>query len=112
MENQITIHLTDDEYTALREEARQSGQEIEALIRELLEEIVARQKRAARRAKRPQTKREVSELLYDTGLTEHIPSGRIPSEEEEAERKHLADLFSQIGGKPASEMVIEDRGPY
>ena len=41
-----------------------------------------------------------------------MPTGHANFEEVESERKRLADLLGQAGGKPASEMVIEDRGPY
>lgn len=110
MENQITIHLTDDEYTALSEEARQSGQEIEALIRKLLSEIVARQRQAAQASTRSLSRQEIEEYLYNEGLIESMPTGEPLSEEEEAEIERLGTLFGQ--GKPLSEMIIEDRGPY
>ena len=112
MKHEVVVHLTDDEYTELTTEAQQNGQELEELIQDLLDEVVVRRRRSSIKFSHPPTKRELSELLYYSGLSESIPSGRSLSAEEETELKRLADLFGQAGGKPASEMVIEDRGPY
>ncbi len=50
------------------------------------------------------------EQQYREGKTLNIPTRRRLTQEEQAERERLAKLFA--GGKPISEMVIEDRGPY
>lgn len=55
------------------------------------------------------TRREVQEYLYKEGVIEQIPTNGPETPDEEKERSRLAHLFGQ--GKPASEMVIEDRGP-
>lgn len=110
MKHEMVVRLTDDGYAALTEEAKQNGQELEDLIQDLLDEIVARRIHPPIKSNRPHTRREISELLYYGGLTESIPSGEPLSAEEEAELERLGTLFGQ--GKPLSEMIIEDRGPY
>jgi hypothetical protein len=50
------------------------------------------------------------EKQYREGKILNIPVRRPLTRQEQAERERLARLFS--GGKPASEMAIEDRGPY
>lgn len=118
MAHEMTIRLTDDEYAILAEEAEFTGQELGELMQELLEEIVAKRARRAKKRRvtkkpdHPLSNREISELFYREGLTTHIPSGERLSPEDEAELKRIGDLLGQAGGKPASEMVIEDRGPY
>src|SRR5258708_5085797 len=59
---------------------------------------------------RPLKGRELMEKLYREGVIENIPTREPLTEEEKAERARLAQLFA--GGKSASEIVIEDRGPY
>lgn len=122
MEHQITVQLTEDEYTLLKAKAEMNGQKLEALIHDLL--LLGKMEMEARRIPLSQKPNlpdkpgrllsnwEISELFYREGLTERIPSGKPLSAKEAAELKRLADLFGQAGGKPASEMVIEDRGPY
>jgi hypothetical protein len=112
MEPEKIVRLTNNEYAAFTAEAKQTGQELEDLIHEALDEYLAKRIRLSIKASHTPTRREISEILYYGGLTERIPSGRMLSKEEEAERQRLADLFGQAGGKLASEMVIEDRGPY
>jgi hypothetical protein len=127
MDHQLIVHLTDNEYAALLSEAQEMGEPIEALSHELLVGLLLEAKRvgkpayqllsphlrsrSARQPKRLSTKREIDEYLYSKGLLQSLPTGEF-SEEREKERKRLADLLGQGEGKPASEMVIEDRGPY
>jgi hypothetical protein len=59
---------------------------------------------------RPLTGREFMEQLYRDGTILNIPTWEPLTEEEEAERARLAQVF--VGGKPLSEIVIEGRGPY
>lgn len=61
---------------------------------------------AARRGKPPET--VLHDLIQDLQSTSTEKRPLTP--EEQAERERLAQLFA--GGKPASQMVIEDRGPY
>lgn len=50
------------------------------------------------------------ELQYRDGELLNLPTGEPLSQEEQAELERLGQVFA--GGKPLSEMVIEDRGPY
>ncbi len=109
MAYQMTVTLSDQEYAALEAEAAKSGKQPETL----LHEIMARQLHTSstpETAKRPLTGREFMEQQYREGKTLNIPTRRRLTQEEQAERERLAKLFA--GGKPISEMVIEDRGPY
>jgi hypothetical protein len=112
MEHQMIVRLTDDEYTALTAQAKQTGKEIEALIHELLDEILKMRTRSSQKSNHTLSREELEEYLYEEGVIDYIPTHRVYSKEEEEERQRLADLFGQAGGKSASEMVIEDRGPY
>jgi|GraSoi2013_100cm_1033763.scaffolds.fasta_scaffold134061_2 hypothetical protein len=58
---------------------------------------------------RPLTAREFMEQQYLEGELLNLPTRQPWSQEERAERERLAQAFA--GGKSASEMVIEDRGP-
>jgi hypothetical protein len=110
MAHQINITLTDNEYDAL---SAKTGKDDKAL-EELLHELLTHHLQAPSSPKRPPTtSRDISLCLYRQGLIEHIPEGRVDTPEEAAERRRLAELFGQVepGGKLASEMVIEDRGP-
>ena len=104
MAYQMTVTLTDAEYVALSKEAAESGKPIESLLHEVLVQHIG-----PSTSKHSITSREIQEYLYREGLIEHIPSNEPDTPETEAERERLTHLFSQ--GKPASEMVIEDRGP-
>jgi len=112
MTHEITVSLTDEEYAALAIKAEETNDEIEALIHILRNRLRKRYILSTRNSSRSPEQQAVSEALYEAGLINHIPTGERLSEEEEAELKRLADFFGQAGGKPASEMVIEDRGPY
>src|SRR5438874_346816 len=105
MAYQMTITLTDQEYAALAAEASKIGKQPEALLRDMVQRL-----QSSSPAKRPMTEREFEEKLYREGLIENIPTRHSLTPEEQAERERLGQLFA--GGKPMSEMVIEDRGPY
>jgi hypothetical protein len=51
----------------------------------------------------------VQDFLYREGVAENIPTNEPDTPDEMVERERLAQLFGQ--GKPASEIVIDDRGP-
>jgi hypothetical protein len=106
MEYQITVHLTDQEYIALTAEATRSGKQPETILHELMSERF----QTSSSAKSSLTEHEFMEQLYREGDLLNIPLRRPLTEQERALREHLAQVFS--GGKPLSEMVIEDRGPY
>lgn len=105
MTHQITIELTEQEYAALVDEAVKNGKKPETLLHETMREWLH-----TGRAKQSMTEREFDEMLYLEGLIDNIPRREPLTPEELAEREYLGSLFS--GGKPMSEMVIEDRGPY
>ena len=109
MEHEMTVHLTEEEYSALSEEAKQTGKEIEDMIHELLAGL-ARHVRPSHVSPHPLSMQEVLENLYDEGVLASVATGEPLTKEEEAELKRLGELFGQ--GKPLSEMIIEDRGPY
>ena len=109
MAHQMTVTLSDQEYDALRAEAARNGQPPEAF----LYEMTVRQLQSSlteETMKRPLTGREFMEQQYHEGKLLNLPTRRPLTQEQEAERQRLAKLFS--GGKTASDMVIEDRGPY
>jgi len=103
---QMTVTLTDREYAALAAEAEKSGKQAEALLHEILMQHL----QPSLAAKIPLTACEFEEILYREGLIENIPTRQPLTPEEQAERERLTQVFAS--GKPMSEMVIEDRGPY
>jgi hypothetical protein len=105
MAYQMTVTLTDQEYQVLAAEAARRGEQPETLLRDLIQHL---QSSSAER--RSMTGREFAEKLYREGKLANLATKRPLTQEEQEERERLARLFS--GGKPASEMVIEDRGPY
>lgn len=105
MAYKMTVTLTEAEYAALSREAAKSGKPIESLLHEVLTQHI----RPSDSVTQPLTSRELREYLYREGIIEHMPTGEPDTPEVRAERQRLAQLFGR--GKPASEMVIEDRGP-
>jgi len=106
MSYQMTVTLTDQEYAELTAEAAKNGKQPEML----LHEFMVQRLRSSSQEKRPMTERELAEKLYREGKLLTLATPQPLSAEEQAERERLARLFA--GDKPASEMVIEDRGPY
>jgi hypothetical protein len=96
----LQISLGEQEYTKLASVAVQSGRPLDQFLHEVIYRLI----------KRPSTLDELAELQYLEGNIAHIPTGRPLTQEEFDEHERLARLFA--GGKPVSEMVIEDRGPY
>jgi len=105
MAYEMTIKLTDQEYATLAAEAARNGKKPEMLLHDMIQSL-----QPASQVKRPMTDQEFMEKLYREGKILNIPTRRPLSQEEKAERERLVQVFA--GGKPASEMVIEDRGPY
>ncbi len=99
------ITLTDQEYATLATEAAKNGLQPEMLLREMIQRL-----RSSSQGKSSLTEDEFLEKQYREGKILNIPTRRRLTPEEQARREYLAQLFA--GGKPASEMVIEDRGPY
>ncbi len=105
MAYEMTIKLTDQEYAALAAEAARNGKQPETLLHDMIQSL-----QPSSQVIRPLTDQEFMEKLYREGKILNIPTRRSLTPEEQAERERLAQVFA--GGKPASEMVIEDRGPY
>jgi hypothetical protein len=105
MAYQMTITLTDQEYAPLSAETAKIGKQPEALLHDMVQRL-----QSPSQIERPMTEREFEEKLYREGVIENIPTRRPLTPEEQAERERLGQLFA--GGKPMSEMIIEDRGPY
>ena len=105
MAYQMTITLTDQEYAALAAEAAKNGKPPETFLHDMVQRL-----RPSPEVKRPMTEDEFMEQQYREGKILNIPTRRQLTPEEQAERERLGKLFA--GGKPMSEMVIEDRGPY
>ena len=106
MAYRMTITLTDQEYALLAAEAAKKGEQPETL----LHEIMLQRLQPRSQVKHPMTEQEFEEKLYSEGKILNIPTRRPLTAKEQAERERLARVFA--GGKPASEMVKEDRGPY
>ena len=106
MAYQMTVTLTDQEYAALTEEANKRGTQPEEVLREIMVQHLS----SATPSKHPLTDQEFMEKLYREGKILNLPKPRPLTPEEQAERERIAQVFA--GGKPMSEMIIEDRGPY
>lgn len=96
------ITLSDQEYATLATEAARSGLQPETLLHEMIQRLPS-----SNQANRPLTEQEFLEKQYREGKILHIPTRQPLTQEEQARREQLAQLFS--GGKPGSEMVIKDR---
>jgi hypothetical protein len=105
MTHKVSVTLSDEEYAALARRAAESGESIEALAHEML----AQRLHTAPLPPRSMTSREFTELQYREGKIAALPERRALTADEMAERERRALLLS--GGVPASEMLIEDRGP-
>ncbi len=105
MAYEMTVTLTDQEYAALKAKAAKNGKQPETLLHDMVQRL-----EKDIQEKRPLTGRDFMQKLYQEGGVLNIPTREPLTAEEQAERERLAQVF--VGGKPASEMVIEDRGPY
>ena len=102
---EMNLKLNEQEYAKLVAAAAKNGKQPEAFLRDIVEKL-----ESPSHIKRPMTASEFEEKLYREGKILNIATRRPWTPEELAERERLAQLFA--GGKTASEMVIEDRGPY
>lgn len=105
MSYEMTIRLTEREYAVLAAEAAKKGKQPEMLLHEMIQHL-----RTVPQEKRPLTDDELAERLYRDGKILNLPERKPLTPEERARREQLARIFA--GGKSASDMVIEDRGPY
>lgn len=103
------ISLTDEEYAALKAAAQLRKSTVEALVHEALAERFEAAEPLGRAPKQIHSRDPLAEYMYQVGHLRELPGGAVESAEEEAELESLAQSVGP--GKPASEMVIEDRGP-
>ena len=101
MAYQMTVTLTDQEYQMLAAEAARRGEQPEALLRDLIQHL---------QPASLMTGRELAEKLYREGKLASLATKRPLTQEEQDERERLIQRLA--AGKPASEMIIEDRGLY
>ena len=99
------ITLNDQDYAMLVAAAAKSGTNPEQLLREMIQRLLT-----SSQSKRPLTAEEIVEKQYLEGKISHIPTRQQLTKEEIEARERRARAYA--GGKPASEMIIEDRGPY
>ena len=99
------ITLSDQEYAALAIAAAKSGTDPEQLLHDMIQHLQTPSQR-----KHPLKMHEIVEKQYSEGKISHIPTRQPLTQVEREARERRAQRFA--GGKPASEMVIEDRGPY
>jgi hypothetical protein len=99
------INLSEQDYAALAAAAARSGTEPEQFLHDMIQRLQPSSQR-----KRSLSSREVAERQYQEGKISHIPTRQPLTPEEREVRERRAHRYA--GGKPASEMVIEDRGPY
>jgi hypothetical protein len=100
MAYQMTVTLTDQEYQVLTAEAARRGEPPETLLRDLIQHL---------QPASLMTERELAEKLYRAGKLASLATKRPLTQEEQNERERLIQRLA--AGKPASEMIIEDRGP-
>ena len=105
MAYQMTVTLSDQEYQVLAAEANRRGEPPEMLLRDLIRRLPSDSP-----TKQAMTGRELAEKLYLEGKLVSLATKRPLTPEEQAERERLALVFAS--DKLASDMVIEDRGPY
>lgn len=99
------ISLSDEEYEILAAEAARSGLDPEQLLHKTIYKMQPSTQR-----KRPSIAQELAERQYLEGKIARIPTGEPLTQEELDTIEMCAKWFA--GGKPLSEMIIEDRGPY
>ena len=104
-EEEMTVTLTDQEYQLLALEASKSGKQPEMLLRDMIRGL-----QASSIEQHLMTGRELAEKLYREGKLAGLATQRSLSKKEQEERERLVQQLA--GGKPTSEMVIEDRGSY
>ena len=105
MAYQMTVTLSDQEYQVLAAEASRRGEPPEKLLRELIRHLPSDPATTY-----TMTGRELAEKLYREGKLSSLATKRPLTPEEQEERERFIQRL--VGGKPASQMIIEDRGPY
>ena len=97
------ITLSEQEYAALAAAAAKSGTDPEQFLHDMIHHL-----QTSTQERRPLT--EIAERQYHEGKISHIPARQPLTQAEREAREQRARRFA--GGKPTSEMVIEDRGSY
>ncbi len=103
---QMTVTLTDDEYMRLMAEATRNDRPVESLAHDLIAQTLLQ-------TATPQAMTGNDSFvarLYQAGKVLNLPDKSPLTAHELAERERLATLLK--GGRLASDMVMEDRGPY
>lgn len=99
-----TIELDHDVYERLRHEAERIGKPLTVLASDLLRERLPIPARSESERTR--------EVLRSAGLlVEPTPEMRSIAAQSTATLEEIQALFARVGGKPLSELVIEQRGP-
>jgi plasmid stability protein len=102
----LTLELPPDVYRRLREEADRLGRPAEAVAQDLLAERLA--PTPARMSERERAR----EVLRAAGLlAEPSPEMLAIAAQSTATLEEVQAAFARVGGKPLSEIVIEQRGP-
>ena len=99
------ITLRDQDYAALAVTAPRSGREPEQFLHDRIERL-----QTSTPINLPFTTHELAQNQFHEGKISHVPTRQPVTPEEREARERRASRFA--GGKPASEMVSEDRGPY
>lgn len=99
----LTITLPAEIYRRLEEQAKQTGKPPEQLTLEILEQILVPETRS--------TLRTAAEVLTSLGrvspLSPQLQANIIPG----VTLEEVQEALSRAGGKPLSEIIIEQRGP-
>lgn len=106
MAYQMTVTLSEQEYQKLMTEATKRGEQPEALLHNLIQRLPYTSQEL-----HTITGRELAEKLYREGKLTSLATRRSLTQEEREKREWFVQQLDR-GGKPTSEMVIEDRGPY
>lgn len=102
--SQLTIDLRPDDFERLRRAAARTGKPIELLASELLAERLPTENQDEREQARA--------ILRAAGLlTELGPELKQRAAQSTASLEEVSAALSRAGGKPLSEIVIEQRGP-
>ena len=108
MAYELSVTLTDEEYAGLAAEAARSGKPVEELVHDILAQHIHRASPLSTPSY-PMTNCTFMEQQYREGKVLGLPTREPLTGPEAAERERRAQLLKD--GTPASEMVIEDRGP-
>jgi hypothetical protein len=101
----VMIDIPPDTYQKLRDESQRVGKSVEHMLQEWLIE-------RATYAERAHEREHVRAILRAAGLlTELAPELQKRARNSTATLEEVQAAFARAGGKPLSEIVIEQRGP-